>query len=174
MIAFQVDVDELRSSTIIMVLEPDNLERMKQADPITLVPSSGGGALRPFKYPNSVGLLIAYEPDPGPLYEMAKDNESAKKIVPYLMRGYEMTGKDGLVANRITDDDAKAVGAVVGERLQDPTLAALFAEAMNNFVAPVTKAWDRFSLETIVVKPGDIQGNEARFTLTLTAKRKGT
>jgi hypothetical protein len=47
-----------------------------------------------------------------------------------------------------------------------------FEDAMNSIVAPVTRAWTDYKVEQIIIKPGDIEENEAHFTLVLHAKRR--
>jgi hypothetical protein len=52
-----------------------------------------------------------------------------------------------------------------------------FEDAMNSIVAPATRAWTDYKVqkvEQIIVKPGDIEENEARFTVVLHAKRRNT
>ena len=59
MILMQVDNENDKSSYLVIVIEPDNLERMKTADPITLRPQSIGGFIQPIKYPANFGVLDA-------------------------------------------------------------------------------------------------------------------
>lgn len=95
MIFAQANSDEIETTLIVIVLEPDNLARMEKADPITLECGEPGGILKPIKYPNRIRIVIAHEKDVGPIYEMiqqGRDNE----LLHYLMRGYTFTPIDGV------------------------------------------------------------------------------
>jgi hypothetical protein len=90
----QVDNDEEQTSGVIVVIEPDNLERMKTGDPITIEPGTRGGVLRPAKYPQSFGFIICFEADPGPVYELVQKGNTGG-LLKYLMRGYRYKPEDG-------------------------------------------------------------------------------
>jgi hypothetical protein len=49
-----------------------------------------------------------------------------------------------------------------------------FEDAINNMVAPVTRAWTDYKVDKIVINPGDIQDNDVRFTMTVSAQRRNT
>lgn len=93
MILVQTDNDEARESILVIMIEPDNLHRMEQADPVTLE-SGRGGFLKSVKYPDSLRVVIAYEADPGRFYEMVQQGRTAD-LIRDLMRGYHFTQADG-------------------------------------------------------------------------------
>jgi hypothetical protein len=93
MILLQADNEKDKSSFLVLVIEPDNLERMKTADPITLRPQSVGGFIQPIKYPANFGVLVAFESDVARLYELRND---AGALVEYLSRGYKFNSLDGV------------------------------------------------------------------------------
>lgn len=72
MIVAMVNVDELQESVLIVVIERDNLERMRTGDPATLESISKGGILVPPRYPLALSMLVAYEEDDAELYRQAK------------------------------------------------------------------------------------------------------
>ena len=94
MIFLQADNDHDRETMIVIVIEPDNLHRMEQADPITLEVAQRGGMLKPVKYPEGLRLMIAYEPEPGRFYEMIQQGRTVDMLRD-LMRGYKFQSKDG-------------------------------------------------------------------------------
>src|SRR5215469_13973417 len=58
-----LNVDETRETFILVVIEPENLERMKKADPATLESIYRGGILEAPRYPERLSIMIAYEDD---------------------------------------------------------------------------------------------------------------
>jgi hypothetical protein len=104
MIFAQANSDETETTLIVIVLEEDNLRRMAQADPITLECGEAGGLLQPIRYPNRVRMLIAHEPDVGPIYQMMKERRDAE-LLEYLMRGYTFSTLDG-VRTRVPQEGA--------------------------------------------------------------------
>lgn len=74
MIAAMLDFDERRESVLIVVIESDNLVRMKRGDPATLESVNSGGVLPVPKYPHNLGVLIAHEEDDAELYRRARGN----------------------------------------------------------------------------------------------------
>jgi hypothetical protein len=102
MIAAMFSFDEEAKSVLVVVIETDNLERMKTADPITLESISEGGALAPPRYPLNFSILIAYEPDREELYRLAKISPPME-LLRWLERGRKfIEGVDGIVhAHRI-------------------------------------------------------------------------
>ena len=108
MIAAMLNVDPLKQSILVVVIEGDNLDRMKKADPITLESTKEGGLLEPPKYPLNLSLLIAYEEDQDELYRRAKTN--AVEMLKWLERGRVfIKGVDGKVeAFRIPREDDEA------------------------------------------------------------------
>lgn len=92
-IVTQVDDDQARESYLVVVIEPDNLER------ITL--QTGKGFLRPIKYPDNFHTLIAYESDPASIYEMISKGTPGHEVVRHLMRGFKFKRQDGKRAELI-------------------------------------------------------------------------
>jgi hypothetical protein len=92
MILMQSDDDKHKKSALIIVIEPDNLERMKNGDPITLNPKDVGGFLEPIKYPENFGVFLSFEADPGRCYEL---QSKPQELLQYLMRGWKFNALDG-------------------------------------------------------------------------------
>lgn len=81
---------------LILIIESDNLKRMKTADPITLHCKQSGGLLD-IKHPNNYRMTVAYEEDQEELYRLAKTKD-IKALEDYVNRGYKfISGRDGLV-----------------------------------------------------------------------------
>ena len=80
-----INLDGLQQSILLVVIERDNFDRMKKADPITLESTQAGGLLPPPSYPLNLSLLIAYEEDQDDLYRRAKKN--AAEMLKWLERG---------------------------------------------------------------------------------------
>jgi hypothetical protein len=87
MMATLVNNDERQESYILVVIQPDNLERMRKADPITLESVALGGILPTAKYPEKLGVLIAYEEDEVALYKAAQSGNFAD-MIRFVHRGY--------------------------------------------------------------------------------------
>ena len=83
MIATVINHDDSRESIIIVVLEPDNLDRMRRADPVTLETKLSDGVLDAVKYPDRLRLLIAYEENDVELWKQARSGG----LLHYLLRG---------------------------------------------------------------------------------------
>jgi hypothetical protein len=76
-------------TVLAVVIEPDNLARMQQADPITIESAGRGGVMPPYlPYPFNTSLLIAYEADPTRIYELARQQD-IEGLLRYLERGFE-------------------------------------------------------------------------------------
>lgn len=86
MIVSLIDVDEMQCSILVVVIERDNLERMRKADPISLESVSHGGLLTVPKYPNDFSVLIAYEEDDAELYRISRTGNVAD-LLKHLQRG---------------------------------------------------------------------------------------
>jgi len=95
MIVMLYNDEHHQRSTLLVVLEPDNLERMKKADPISLMPQEFGGILHEVNYPSRLRVLIGYEADAGELYQMMQNRASPLDILSYIERGYKFTATDG-------------------------------------------------------------------------------
>jgi hypothetical protein len=85
MIAAMLNIDELKQSVLIVVVESGNFRRMELGDPCTLESTNNGGVLTPPLYPLNFNVLIAYETDEKKLYEMAIGNPI--EFLRYLERG---------------------------------------------------------------------------------------
>lgn len=101
MIMSMVDITNEKRSVLLVVIEKENLERMQQADPVTLESYARGGGLPPPAFPRNFSLLIGYEEDQPKLYELAKDAqkgaEGIMELFKYLERGRVfIEGKDGV------------------------------------------------------------------------------
>jgi hypothetical protein len=82
------------ASFLIVVIEADNLERMKQGDPITLNTEEFGGVLSNLD-PSKLQMIIAYEQDSTKLQEIAATGD-ATALINWLSRGYKfIPGVDG-------------------------------------------------------------------------------
>lgn len=94
MIAAMLNIKELQTSILIVVIEPENLERMKTGDPATLESISKGGILVPPLFPLNFSTLLAYEPDTAELYIKAQG--PPEDFLRWLERGRKWDpAKDG-------------------------------------------------------------------------------
>ena len=93
MISAMLNIDATKQSILVVVIEPENLERMKEGDPITLMPSLMGGVLPPMKYPDNFALLVAYEENQEELYKAASGTMA--ELMTYLERGFKFLPIDG-------------------------------------------------------------------------------
>jgi len=105
MIASMVNLPKEARSVLVVVIEADNLERMKKADPVTLESYRAGGVLPPPMFPLNLSVLVAYEEDQTTLYALAKaandSPEGVKSLFEYLERNREfIPGKDGVQHTR--------------------------------------------------------------------------
>lgn len=85
MIMAMVNIDELRQSILIVVIETGNIERMKKADPVTIESNRHGGILEAPRYPDDFSVLIAYEENQDELYQKAKGDPAT--FLKWLERG---------------------------------------------------------------------------------------
>ncbi|HEY2352010.1 MAG TPA: hypothetical protein VGH83_05835 [Candidatus Acidoferrum sp.] len=89
MIATLIDHDARKESFLIIIIQPDNLERMRKADPITLETKEIKGGLLPTpKYPARLTVVIAYEEDDFEINKLALTGEFSE-VLRYIMRGYK-------------------------------------------------------------------------------------
>jgi len=93
MIAAVMNFTDQERTVIVVVIEPENLQRMSTGDPATLETESLGGILPPVLYPNNYAVLIAYEQDEVELYKKARENPVA--LLQYLERGRRFLPGDG-------------------------------------------------------------------------------
>jgi hypothetical protein len=85
MILAKIDSDELEATLLCIVLESENVERMKKADPVTLESIRRGGILTPIKYPKNCSILIAIEEDYKELHQKLQGDRA--ELVKWLERG---------------------------------------------------------------------------------------
>ena len=93
MIVFQNDHPNGESSLVI-VIEQDNLIRMQKGDPITLMSKPLGGILDAVHHPAHFRVFVAYQQDSGRAYEFLQRQDKAG-LMRYLMRGLQLTATDG-------------------------------------------------------------------------------
>lgn len=82
-----INNDEREESYFVVVIQPDNLARMRKHDPITLETQASGGILPVPKYPERLMVLIAYEEDEVALYKAAQTGDF-RDLLELLRRGY--------------------------------------------------------------------------------------
>jgi hypothetical protein len=96
MIVAMFNIEHEQRSVLAVIIEPDNLNRMCKADPITLESMFHGGALAPPRYPNNFNILIAYEDNQPELLAIAEQRDFAA-LMHYLERGRKfIKGVDGM------------------------------------------------------------------------------
>jgi len=96
MLLIPVNNHEVKSTIMIIIIQPDNFERMKVGDPLTFQSASLGGLLPTIAYPNRLYMVIAYEEDLSKVYELSGDGKYAE-LMNYLHRGYSyVSGLDGI------------------------------------------------------------------------------
>lgn len=91
MIIAQFDSDQEQATYLMLILERENLDRMKLADPITL---ESGAFLKPITYPANFHLMIAYEDEVDHIYALAHAGKN-RELLKYVMRGYKFIPVDG-------------------------------------------------------------------------------
>jgi len=72
---------------LVVIIETDNLERMKLADPITLNSVQQGGVVN-IRHPHNCEILIAYEEDTSFIMALGKNNDF-EGVYKYLIRGFQ-------------------------------------------------------------------------------------
>ena len=93
MIVSRLNFHHNKSSVLIVIIEKDNLDRMKRADPITIEGASRGGKVMPgILFPDNLSLLIAYEEDDVELYTLAKTGDLSA-LLHWLERGRKFDPK---------------------------------------------------------------------------------
>ena len=80
-----LNLDQLKQTILMVVIEKDNLDRMKKADPITLESTISGGLLPVPRYPFNFSVLIAYEEDQDEMYRRIRENQM--DFLKWLERG---------------------------------------------------------------------------------------
>jgi hypothetical protein len=101
MIMSMVNLSSEGRSILVAVLEPENLDRMKKADPITMESNESGGGLAAPMFPQNFSVLIAYEEDQEKLYSLARSAgegwDGVREFISYLERGRVfIEGVDGV------------------------------------------------------------------------------
>jgi hypothetical protein len=92
-IVFQTEDNLNEESLLVIVIEADNLDRMKKSDPITLKSEQMGGILKTVGHAARFRVLVAYEQDSGPLYEFLQKQDQGG-LMQYLLRGYKLASND--------------------------------------------------------------------------------
>ena len=96
MIAAMVNFDDQKQTILVIVIEPDNFERMKEADPVTLESTTEGGWLQPPQFPFNFSILFGYETNQEELHSKAKTLNPAE-FIKWLERGRKfIPGVDGV------------------------------------------------------------------------------
>jgi hypothetical protein len=85
MIVATADLTNPNRTVLVLVIEKDNLDRMRKADPITLESRERGGMMPKIRYPENMSMLIAYEEDDAELYKVAKTGNPIE-ILKFLER----------------------------------------------------------------------------------------
>jgi hypothetical protein len=98
MVIFQAESKLISESLLVIVIEPDNLERMESADPVTLKSKQLGGLLLPVEHPDNLRVIVAFERESGRVYEFLQRQDRGG-LLQYLMRGYELRGTDQIPKN---------------------------------------------------------------------------
>ena len=101
MICSTINDEVNRASVLIIVIERENLDRMKQADPITLASiKEGGKILQRVEFPDHLSIILAYEDDDAALYKLARANDLIG-LLAYVRRGIkfdpEVDGQKNIV-----------------------------------------------------------------------------
>jgi hypothetical protein len=95
MVYTMLNIDTTKESVIIVVIEKDNLRRMREADPASLESVNRGGVMEVPKYPQALSLLIAYENDDDELYKRVRAGDMMD-LLRWLERGRKfIQGEDG-------------------------------------------------------------------------------
>lgn len=76
MIVFCVDIPDKQRTVYCIVLEKDNLARMREGDPATLESRISGGLLAAPRFPGNLCILVAYLEDTQEFYEIAHKTAS--------------------------------------------------------------------------------------------------
>jgi hypothetical protein len=84
MILLALNIHAQQRSVIAIVLEKDNLARMREGDPVTLESIAGGGTLPAPHYPANTSILISYLEDSAEFYEIARKSGNN----PFALMGY--------------------------------------------------------------------------------------
>jgi hypothetical protein len=95
MIASVINDPREKQTVILLIIEPENLERMSKGDPATLESVAMGGVLPNVEYPENYGVIVAYETDSLELYKKTRGGDLGE-LLRYLNRGRRfIQGVDG-------------------------------------------------------------------------------
>ncbi|HEV8189495.1 MAG TPA: hypothetical protein VGP83_17200 [Pyrinomonadaceae bacterium] len=94
MLFAQINIDELKQTIWLIVLEAANLQRMQVADPINLEADSRGGLIHTPKYPDNMSVLVAYEWDTGPIDQLSLSGD-LYSFLDHLERGRRRLSNGG-------------------------------------------------------------------------------
>jgi hypothetical protein len=100
MILVYVDIPEKQRTVLCIVLEKDNLDRMREGDPVTLESPDAGGLLRRPRFPEGLSILVAYLEDSAEFYEIADKNVgNPRALLRYLEKKRQWRPEVDGVAN---------------------------------------------------------------------------
>lgn len=88
-----LDIDAQHRSVIIIVISKVNMDRMRKADPITLISKMEGGMMPVPRY-CEISFILAYEEDWEALEKVAKTSTQGE-LMQYLRRGYKFDSDQG-------------------------------------------------------------------------------
>ena len=94
MVATMLNDHSTKESILVLVLEPANLKRMQEADPVTVETKNNHGILDPPAYPDKLRVMVAYEEDDVTLWQLGRGG-SIGDMLRYLTRGWKFTDQDG-------------------------------------------------------------------------------
>jgi len=121
MLMSMINLDRLQQTILLVVIQRDNLDRMKKADPITLESTLAGGLLPPPRYPLNLSILMAYEDDQDEVYRRARGDQM--EFLKWLERGRVfIKGVDGKSeAFRVPRKEATDDTGTKDEAIRQPT-----------------------------------------------------
>lgn len=88
MLALPIESTDHKNDAIILILGPENLERMKTGDPAEFIAKQSG------KHLVNPKLLICYE-EPSPQLTQLLQGGDLRKIIEYLQRGWKFRPEIG-------------------------------------------------------------------------------
>ena len=110
MIIFLINDDDEQRSVLYMVIEKENLDRMAEADPVTIPSLQAGGMIAPIQFPANLSVVVCYEPDKGKLMEAARSCD-AHALLSYLRRGFHYEPGDGIPIAAVPLDGGRGFDA---------------------------------------------------------------
>lgn len=86
-----LDIDAEHRSVIVVVMSKENMDRMRNADPITLISTMEGGWMPVLKY-CQISFILAYEEDWKTLEKVVTAaGATSSALLRYLRRGYQFS-----------------------------------------------------------------------------------